>query len=183
MTTTSRLLADVKTLNENANKGDFDKLLIDMIDGITDAADEYMGVKYTRATEQTVYFDGGVKSIYLPHANVSAVTVYFDDELLTVDYDYTLYPETGIIRSRFENGFAKGNRIIRVVYDGGYLEDALPMAFRRKIVKQTNYEFRRRNDAGLSSVTFPNGTINKYQIDEWLPDVKAELDRRRRLVI
>jgi hypothetical protein len=53
----------------------------------------------------------------------------------------------------------------------------------RKLCIQINYEFRRRHDAGLSSVTFPNGNINKYETNEWLPDVKKVLLRHKPLSI
>lgn len=53
----------------------------------------------------------------------------------------------------------------------------------RKLCQQINYEFRRRHDPGLASVTYPNGNINKYDIGEWLDDVKAVLFRYRRFTI
>jgi hypothetical protein len=53
----------------------------------------------------------------------------------------------------------------------------------RKLCIQINYEFRRRHDPGLSSVTFPNGNVNKYDTHEWLPDVKRVLLRHKPLSI
>jgi len=53
----------------------------------------------------------------------------------------------------------------------------------RKLCIQINYEFRRRHDPGLSSVTFPNGNVNKYDTHEWLPDVKKVLLRHKPLSI
>jgi len=71
--------------------------------------------------------------------------------------------------------------IIKVQYDGGYTPDTLPKDLRRAILQQIAYEFRRRKDPGLTSVTFPDGSINKFSINEFLPSVEKILDRYRRV--
>ena len=45
------------------------------------------------------------------------------------------------------------------------------------VMKQCAYEFARRRDLGLSSVTAPDGTASRFANDDWLPDVKQTLDR------
>lgn len=57
--------------------------------------------------------------------------------------------------------------------------DELPEKLHHRILQQTAYEFNRRKDLGLLSVTYPNGTVNKFTIEEWLPNVKEALDRNR----
>ena len=61
--------------------------------------------------------------------------------------------------------------------DSGDFDEVLE----RKVCKQIAYEFRQRGSLGLSSVTYPDGSINKYEVEEWLPDVKVALDRRRHI--
>ena len=53
----------------------------------------------------------------------------------------------------------------------------------RKLCVQISYEFRRRHDAGLSSVSYPDGSVQKYDIGEWLPDVKNVLMRKKVITI
>ena len=179
------ILDSVKALLELTSV-DFDSLLTDIIiPSVLQNADEYMDVVYTAevvANEQ--YFDGGGSILYLDYVNLAEVELYEDGTLLAVgnDFDYVIYESEGIIKKVNET-FIKGLKIVRAVYNGGYEEDAIPGALRQKLVKQCGHEFRRRKDPGLSSVTFPDGTIDKHSIDEWLKDVKNELNRRRRIYL
>lgn len=51
------------------------------------------------------------------------------------------------------------------------------------IMKQSAYEFNRRRDLGLSSVSSPDGSTNRFENEGWLPDVKDTLDRRGEITI
>ena len=53
----------------------------------------------------------------------------------------------------------------------------LPAKLEKPLCMQIAYEFRRRKDPGLSSVTTGDGTVNKYSVEEWLPQVKGILNR------
>lgn len=177
------ILTDVKTLLEITDTT-FDTILIDMIAAVLARADECMDIKYSPVTTYTQYWAGAVYTVYLDYANVSNCYFYEDDVLLTEgrEEDYVLYAEDGIIKTTGE-AWLSGQKVLKAIYDGGYAEDSLPISFRRAMIKQVGFEFRRRKDPGLQSITYPDGSINKYTIDEWLKDVKREIDRRRRLFI
>lgn len=191
------MLMDAKTLIGPPvdASGNHDGLLEDIIAGVLAEADDFMGIAYQRTEDQEDWFDGGSGTLYLSHVNVSTPVVEVDGIILTSD-EFTLYPEAGKIRyggsilSGFETAsegsggrFTSGQRNVKVTYDGGYAEDDYPKSLRRKLLKQVSYEFRRRNDPGLSAVSYPDGSVQKFAMGEWLPDVEAELLRRRRIIL
>lgn len=181
------LIDDVK-LRADVKSTDYDTLLASIIAAVFDLADGEMGVKYSKATDEIVYFDGG-KTLKLPHVNVSNVTIYTDQnqagatpewELVDAE-DYVVYANGIIIKKGGE--FLRGLKSVKVVYNGGYEQASYPTSLKDRLIKQIAFEFRRRNDPGLSSVTYPDGTINKFTMDRWLPDVQDELNRRRRIKV
>lgn len=62
-------------------------------------------------------------------------------------------------------------------------QDDLPPVLERPLCKQIAYEFRRRKDLGLSSLTVGDGNVQKYPVDEWLPQVQQVLDRTMKITI
>lgn len=177
-------LTEVKQLLEISNT-DYDSLLGDIIEGVVSSADEEMCAKYSLVTSKTEYFDGGVSTIYLAYVNVSNLTFSVDGTELVEGRteEYVLYPEIGVVKCSTEDGFAEGLRIITAVYDGGYAEDSYPTSLYRKLIKQMAHEFRRRKDSGLSSMTHPDGSVQKYTIDKWLSDVQRELNNHKRIFL
>jgi len=170
-----------KNLEIEIANTDFDDLLKDIIiPMICSDAESFMGLKYAAITEHTEYLDGGMSQLFLEYANVSNLSLYVDvnrvwSEIYDSDY-YSLYADRGKVIKN-SGMFPHGNKIIKAVYDGGYSEDNLPADLQGKILKQIVYEFRRRKDSGTSAVTYPDGTINKIAIGEWLPDVEKILQR------
>jgi len=65
--------------------------------------------------------------------------------------------------------------------DNDDIEDAgdMPAALKRPLMKQCAYEFSRRQDLGLVSVTAPDGTLSKMEVAEWLSDVQIAIDRHK----
>lgn len=58
-----------------------------------------------------------------------------------------------------------------------------PLVLRRAALKQTTYEFKQKRTPGLQSVQYTDGSTQKYQIDEWLLDVKKILERHIKITI
>jgi len=57
------------------------------------------------------------------------------------------------------------------------------LALQRACLKQCCYEWKQRATPGLQSVQMQDGSINKYQLDEWLKDVEKNLLRYRKYTI
>lgn len=179
------VLVDIKRQLEILNT-DWDTILRDIISEVFSAADEYMNVKFSLVQgasggAYTQYWDGGRKTLYFDYVNVRDCVVTDDDVELVQgrDEDYVIYPERGFMKSVADE-FTEGARIIKAVYNGGYGEDDLPMELRSKLIKQVKHEFRRRKDSGLTSVSYPDGSVSKFVIDDFLSDVKRTLNKKRR---
>jgi len=59
----------------------------------------------------------------------------------------------------------------------------MPHVCQKALYKQCAYEWRRRKDLGLSSQQFPDGGVNKFEVDEWLSQVEDVLVRHKRVSI
>lgn len=176
------ILDDLKIVLEITNTN-FDTILEMIIDNVKAAANEYMNISFDPVINYEQYFDGGICDLYLDHANISGLVVELDGSPLVEgnDQDYVFYSNISLVRST-TGEFINGLKILQATYTGGYDEDNIPEPIRRRLIKQMEYEFRRRKDPGLSSVTYPDGSVNKFIIDEWLPDVKEVLRRRKRYI-
>ena len=59
----------------------------------------------------------------------------------------------------------------------------IPSALEFPLMKQINYEYRRKADPGLSSVSYPDGSVSKFSVSTWLSSVKRILDRHKHIEI
>ena len=184
MSTSLITVAEVKDAAEiDSTITEHDSKLSGLIEDVIAEAEGYMDAKVNSVSAEEVLLDGGVAVLFLPHLNISNVTIWEDGSLVDSG-EYSVYAERGKIKGKFRVDdwqFMPGAQIIKVRYDGGYTD--LPRDLKRAIIKQIVYSFRRRKDLGLMSVTYPDGSINKMSIDEWLPDVEQVLNRYRRLAL
>jgi len=154
------------------------------------------------STDHTIvnaYIDGG----FLEEGRyIGQVFVYFTDPVNPYPgrpFVFTVSDELIItllerVKSEAYIGITHNNHdsAIQTIVDGiilsaiDYMDDEditqeseIPEGIIHRLLKQVAYEYRRRKDSGLSSVVYPDGSVSKFSIDEWLPDVKDALNRHK----
>jgi hypothetical protein len=187
-------LAKVKTLLELAET-DWDGLITELIVAVSERCASYCNRDFENRT-RVEYHDGGGRYLYLSGMPVvgSISSIYGSDtwewasgDLIGAD-DYFLHA-SGMVGYRY-GAWPYGSKALKVTYIGGYSTfstggilpaghnpppDDLEMAARTQVA----YDFNRRKDVGLESVSFPDGSIQKVSSGEFLPSVKAVLNRYR----
>jgi len=143
--------------------------------------------------------DGGGQYLVLPEIPVQSIKEVryafawdWDTAIIYGDSDYALInPKAGIVGFKWACYWPVGAKALRVTYTGGYdpvpAKDQeppegyvpIPGDLEGAICQQVVYEWRRRNDVGIRSVSLPDGTINKMDVGEWLEGVKTILNRYR----
>ncbi|MCK9597692.1 MAG: hypothetical protein M0R06_01550 [Sphaerochaeta sp.] len=182
-------LSDVRNeLDLDSTETQFDTRLTDLIADIVAEAETEMEVRLEAVTDEIIYLDGGASLLFIPHLNVTKVSIVEDVDRVFTSIDpvdpsyYTINQKRGTIK-KDQGKFVSGNQVLKVTYDGGYSSSSLPSDIKRALIVQTAYRWRRRKDPGLTAVSFPDGSINKYTQDEWLPSVKQVLGRYGRLFL
>ena len=143
---------------------------------------------YSIDLEQQTYVeikDGGGRRVYVdnpPIVSVTSVIVSNDlnfaggETLPTTDY--------AIVNRNWDiahiNCFPAGPNGVQVTYIGGYLDaeavgTTLPRAIQEAVARQVAYEFEHRKSIGLTSVEFPDGSVQK-ETEGIIRSVKVVLD-------
>ena len=176
----------------------WDNIISGLISGVSAQIQAYCNREFERV-ERISYHDGGGRYLYLtetPVQEVAEILYAYDWEwAAATEYgtaDYALVnAQAGMVG--FKGGaWPEGAKVYRVTYTGGYdlasnygqsgvtNYTAIPADLEKAARLQVVYEFRRRKDLGLQSISFPDGSINTQESGEFLKQVKATLDRYRR---
>ena len=149
------------------------------------------------SADVTEYYSGRGLFLQLKRYPVVAITS------IKVALDYNFAAATGLVANadyRIVNDGLNGILLriysvwdtlqdcIQVIYRGGYCaagespgegQKALPGDLREAAIEQATYMFKRRDDLGLSAVSFQGGSIQKFSAMDLLPIVKRVLDNYR----
>lgn len=198
-------IADIKA-RLGLTTTDHDAVLTQIAAGFTALADRFCGrTLLVTAGDVTEYYTGHCNMIQLRRYPVVSITSIkecygynFDDvDPLTADTDYRLIDSgsdnRGVI-ARLWSSWYNGFDGIQVVYRGGYCaagvspteetnEVALPDDLREAAIEQCSMIFKRRDDIGLSGISFDGGSFSKFTAMDLLPMVKSVLTDYRRLSI
>jgi hypothetical protein len=187
-------LADVKDrLGESG--AEHDTLLNRLIASLESLFDSYTGRHLiVPSADVTEYYSGRGPLLQIRRYPVVSITsikeaVDYDftgADALVADTDYRIVNDgrNGIILRIYSVWDALSDSI-QVVYKGGYCaagvtpgegETALPDDLREAAIEQATFFFKRRDDLGLSSVSFQGGSISKFSPMDLLPIVKKTLD-------
>jgi hypothetical protein len=175
-------LTQVKALLEQTET-DWDALIAEIIGAVSERCASYCNRDFEQK-ERVEYHDGGGQYLCLKGLPVVSITsIYGSDtweweEATLIPADHYHLFSAGIVGYRFGD-WPYGPKALKVTYIGGFTADGLPDDLEMAARTQTAYEFKRRRDIGLESVSFPDGSIQKVNLGEFLPEVKAVLDRYR----
>jgi len=177
-------LSQVKALLElAAEETQWDDLLDALIGAVSVRAAAYCNRDFEQK-ERTEYHSGGGQYLYLKGLPVVSISSIYGsdgwawDEGTLIPADHYQVFDSGMVAYRFGN-WPYGEKGLKVVYIGGYASDDIPADLEMAVRTQVAYEFRRRKDLGLQSVSFPDGSIQKVESGEFLKAVQQVLDHYR----
>ena len=177
-------LIQVKMLLELApEESQWDGLLNEIISAVSSRTSAYCNRDF-ELKERVEYHDGGRRYLYLkglPVVSISSIhgsDAWTWDEGALIPADHYRLLGGGMVAYRY-GVWPYGPGALKVTYTGGYALDEIPADLEMAVRTQAAYEFKRRRDIGLESVSFPDGSIQKVNLGEFLPEVKAVLNRYR----
>jgi len=184
-------LTDVKEFMEKTDTN-HDGLLRGIIERVSAAIETHLNRNLLKAA-RTVRRDAGRRYYYLsayPIDESATLTVTCDGTAQTKDTNFFVRADDGLIE--FQKSaiptYTDPKEVV-IVWTGGYAASgesdteclAVPDMMKDAALRQSAYNFRRRKDIGISSVSMPDGSISKNPIDAFLlPEVKTLLVNYRR---
>ena len=181
-------LAEVKEYLRTAGTpigSDFDSLIENsLIPAVSQLIEKHCSRSFGEATF-TEYHDGGGDFIHVKNPPIISVTSIYQDE----DWEWSssyLVSSSSYINFLVNIGSKSGKwpyaiRSIKVTYIGGYVYTAsaghvvLPDDIKYAATLQVAYSFKRRKDIGLQTISFPDGSIQKFDTGPLLAEVKGYL--------
>lgn len=184
-------LTDLKVFLEKTDTNQ-DTLLRMIIEHVSGWIESYLNRNLLKAA-RTVYRDAGKRFYYLPAYPVdesAALTVVHDGTTQTKDTDYFVRADDGLIEFQSSSipSYTDPKEVV-ITWTGGYVASGegdtecldVPSTIQEAALRQCVYNFRRRKDIGISSVSMPDGSVSKSPIDSFLlPEVKNLLNVYRR---
>lgn len=184
------------------DKTDPDAVLATIIAGLLPVFEGVAGRPLiVTAADVTEYYSGQSEYLHLDRYPVVAITSVkesytfdFDNATaLTADTDYRLLKggRSGILKRLYQSWLQEDDGI-QVIYRGGYCaagvtpaagEHALPADLNEVAILQGSFIYKRKDDPGLSGISFEGGGFQKYAQDNLLPIVRETLLRYARLPV
>ncbi|RJR45474.1 MAG: hypothetical protein C4567_03200 [Deltaproteobacteria bacterium] len=192
-------LANVKALLQGDTPlgSEADDLLSWLITAVSKRAETLCNREFEKK-ERVEFHDGGGRYLYpraLPVAGIASIicsdTWNWAAGSQLSESSYAFEAATGMVLYR-GGEWPYGEGAVRVTYTGGFdpfLEEGaeppagytpIPEDLQQAVCTQVAYEYRRRNDPGLQAVAFPDGSVQKMDVGEFLSSVKNTLLRYRR---
>lgn len=168
-----------------------DSLLDLIIDQVSARIEKFLNRKLTKQ-EYTEYFDVKISKKFF-HLRSYPIDLAEDftasqyDVEDTINSDYFVYEDSGIVEYFTDRIHCNEPKCIKFVYTAGYEEiytegeDVLnvPDDLKRACLLQSVFEFRRRRDIGLTSISTPDGSISKSITGTLLTEVSDILKSYR----
>jgi len=177
---------------------DNDALLNRILVGIEDMFSSYTGRELIlNAAAVTEYFTGCGSRLLInryPIVSVTSIIESYDysftETALTANSDYRLVGggKNGIIY-RMNMNWPDTEDIIQIIYKGGCCaagqtpgdgEFAMPADLREAAIEQASFIYKRKDDIGLSAVSFDGGGVQKFSAMKLLPLVEQTLKKYKR---
>lgn len=164
---------------------DYDTELTLRLNAISVRAKHFCNRDFIQASYTEVHA-GGESRIYPGNPPVISVTEIIWEDFGNFAAGYTIPSDEYFIVNRgwdiaSSGGPFPGNEHgLQLEYVGGYTDvelasTTLPLDLQMAIAQQVTYEFRRRKDTGLTSVSMGNGDIIKVAERDFLPQVRDVL--------